>query len=114
PVPLKFFKLVTMLAEEDGSDGILRLHSTAYVLSQVEVIQQMLSDQGRVEAVGGFEFGAYKTFQVRIKDLEDLTRLDFGPLKDADPLDRRLRDAETPAGGPRPIITVESFENIVI
>ncbi|WP_271948284.1 DNA/RNA non-specific endonuclease [Ruegeria faecimaris] len=114
PVPLKFFKLVTMLAEEDGSEGILRLHSTAYVLSQVEVIQQMLSNQGSVESVGGFEFGAYKTFQIRVRDLEKLTGLNFGPLSDADPLAQRLTDAESLAGQPRPIVTVESFANVVI
>ncbi|SMC77530.1 DNA/RNA non-specific endonuclease [Primorskyibacter flagellatus] len=113
-VPLKFFKLVTMLAEDDGSDGILRLHATAYVLSQVEVIQQLLSDQGRVEAVGGFEFGAYKTFQVRIKDLESMSRLDFGPLRDVDPLARRVSESEAVGASPRPVVEVESFANIVL
>ncbi|TCS64531.1 endonuclease G [Primorskyibacter sedentarius] len=113
-VPLKFFKVVTMLAEEDGSDGILRLHSTAYVLSQVEVIQQLLSDQNRIEAVGGFEFGEYKTFQVRIRDLEALSRLDFGPLRDADPLARCISESESTGGNPRPVVEVESFANIVL
>jgi endonuclease G len=113
-VPLKFFKLVTMLAEEEDSDGILRLHATAYVLSQVEVIQQLLSDQGRVEAVGGFEFGSYKTYQLRIKDLETMSGLDFGPLRDADPLARSVAKCEAVGAAPRPIVEVDDFANIVL
>ncbi len=84
PIPLHYFKVVTMLAEDENAT--LRLHATAYVLSQGQLIQQLLLDQGLAAAVEGFTFGAFRTFQVRIDDLETMTGYDFGPLRDADPL----------------------------
>jgi endonuclease G, mitochondrial len=32
-----------------------------------------------------FEFGEYKTYQITVKRVEELTGLDFGKLKDFDP-----------------------------
>lgn len=52
--------------------------TTAYLLSQ----QQLLTDL----AAAAFTFGAYKTFQVRVDDVEKLTALDLGQaLRDSDP-----------------------------
>ena len=115
PIPLKYFKVVTMLAEEDGSNGILRLHATAYVLSQVDVIQQLMQEQGLIESTGGFEFGEYKTFQMRLSDLEEMTGLDFGDdLRAADPLARHVNEMATEGPAPRTIHAVENFANIVL
>jgi len=85
-IPLSYFKVVTMLAEDE--DGGMGLHATAYMLSQAEFVRQMLLDEGLEAAADQFAFGAFGTFQTRIRDLEELTGYDFGPLRDADPLNR--------------------------
>ncbi len=81
-IPLNYFKVVSMLAEDE--EGTPQLHATAYVLSQGPLVQAMLQDMPS----GGFVFGEFRTFQVRIRDLEQMSGYDFGPLRDADPLER--------------------------
>lgn len=112
PIPLEYFKVVVMLAERPEENGILRPHATAYVLSQGQLIQRMLADQGIVETAEGFAFGAYRTFQVRIRDLETQTGYDFGALRDADPLDRLVETAEGAAL--RPAFAVDVLERVVL
>ena len=73
-LPRQFWKVVVM-AKVDGA-----LSATAYLLSQESLLQDLEEE---------FSFGAYKTFQVTVRKVEELTGLDFGDLKDADP-------AETP------------------
>lgn len=114
-IPLEYFKVVTMLAEDPGSDRILRPHATAYVLSQGKMIQQILAAEGIVETAEGFVFGAYRTFQVRVRDLEAQTGYDFGPLREADPLARRLEEVADLEGlAPRPTIVLDRMESIVL
>lgn len=111
PLPLNFWKVVSMLAED--SAGARRLHATAYVLSQGQLIQQMLAGRDLTEAAEGFAFGAWKTFQVRVRDLAEMTRYDFGPLAAADPLDRdETREAR--GLGAKPVVQVDRFEAIVL
>lgn len=110
PLPLHFWKVVAMLAE--GADEVIRLHATAYLLSQGELIQAMLQQGGGQEATEGFAFGTYKTFQIRITDLEAMTGYDFGPLRTADPL-AHLAQTEA-AIAPRPVIELQSLSQIVI
>ncbi|PRY26123.1 endonuclease G [Aliiruegeria haliotis] len=114
PIPLRYFKVVTMLAEEEGSGGILRLHTTAYVLSQVAAIQQMLNEQGLPESAEGFALGEFRTFQVRVSDLEAMSGYDFGPLRDADPLARRIAETDDESLMPRKVFSLEGYENIVM
>ena len=115
-IPLEYFKLVTMLAEVPGSDGILRLHATAYVLSQGQMIQQILMEAGLPETAEGFVFGVFRTFQLRIRDLEAQTGYDFGALRDCDPLERRLDAlaAQEGAPTPRPILALDRLDDIVL
>ena len=68
-LPRQFWKVAVMV-KEDGS-----LSATAYLLSQDSLLQGLEE----------FSFGAYKTFQVPIRRIEELTGLDFGDLTDADP-----------------------------
>ncbi|WP_395244823.1 DNA/RNA non-specific endonuclease [Agromyces sp. MMS24-K17] len=82
--PREFWKLVVMPAAHD--DGTRRLHATAYVLSQGDLIRELLERRSRVEAVEGFVLGAYRTFQVSVADLADATGYDFGAYLGADPL----------------------------
>lgn len=88
PVPGAFFKMVVMAATLPDDPEVQRLHATAYVLSQGQLIANILSDRGRVETVEGFVFGAFKTFQIPVRALEQQTGHDFGPLRDFDPMER--------------------------
>ena len=109
PIPLNFWKVVTMLAM--GEDEVLRLHATAYVLSQGPLIADLLARRDRAEAVEGFVFGAFRTYQVQISDLAAMTGYDFGPLVAADPLARAVGRMETQ---PSPVKPLGSFGDIVL
>jgi endonuclease G len=61
----------------EGEAGAGELSVTAYVLSQRSLIDDL-----------EFVFGEHQGFQVRLEVIEELTGLDFGTLKDADPLSR--------------------------
>jgi endonuclease G len=82
-LPRQFWKVVAM-AKEDGS-----LSATAYLLSQ----------EGLLQKLEEFAFGAYKTYQVAVRKVEDLTGLDFGGLKQADPLESLVESREAVGGG---------------
>jgi endonuclease G, mitochondrial len=68
-IPEEFWKVVVMVNPQG------RLHATAYLLSQ----KQHLDD---IE----FVFGRFRTYQKPLKEIEKLTCLDFGKLRDFDPL----------------------------
>ncbi len=110
PLPMHFWKVVTMLAATD--DGQTRLHATAYLLSQGQLIQQMLQEDGLTESTEGFVFGDFKTFQVRIRDLETLTRYDFGPLRDFDPLNDVAKTEAVISA--KPVLELDTLEGILI
>lgn len=80
--PLQFWKVVAALMPS-GS-----LFATAYIASQEEVIAQFGIEVTEVP------FGAYKTYQTKVAEIERLTGLRFvcgtneKPLRDADPLER--------------------------
>ncbi|MFD1158182.1 DNA/RNA non-specific endonuclease [Roseovarius aestuarii] len=110
PLPLHFWKVVTMLTKNDC--GEMQLHATAYVLSQGQLIQQMLQEDGLTESTEGFEFGEFKTFQIRIADLEAMTGYDFGALREHDPLNT-LAQTET-AITAKPVIELDALRQIVL
>ena len=68
-IPAEFWKVVAMV-KTDGA-----LSATAYLQTQKNLI-------GNLE----FAFGSYKTYQVPVARIEQLTDLDFGNLRNADPL----------------------------
>ncbi|MGW3962710.1 DNA/RNA non-specific endonuclease [Amycolatopsis sp. NPDC005003] len=72
-LPRQFWKVVAMV-KTDGT-----LSATAYLLSQAELIQGL-------EAATEFDYGAYRTFQVPVTRIAELTGLSFGDLPGADPL----------------------------
>lgn len=80
-LPRQYWKVVAMV-KQDGS-----LSATAYLLSQA----QLLTDLEL--APEEFSYGAYKTFQVPISKVEEMTRLDLGSLKAADPLAQEENEA---------------------
>ena len=75
-LPRQFWKVVVMV-KEDG-----RLSATAYLLSQDELIK------GLELVREAFSYGAYKTYQVPVRRIDELTGLSFGSLPDVDPAGR--------------------------
>jgi endonuclease G len=76
-LPRQFWKVVTMVKESG------KLSATAYLLSQKRLIERL-----RVTREP-FSYGAYRTYQVPVSKVEELTQLSFGPLVAADPLAQR-------------------------
>jgi endonuclease G len=72
-IPEAYWKVVVMRRKDTQ-----RLSATAYVLGQKDMI-------GGLET---FAFGAFKTYQVTVRDVERRTGLGFGSLRDADPMSR--------------------------
>ena len=61
----------------------------------------------------GIVFGAYRTFQVRVRDLAAMTGYGFGPLAAADPLDR-AGEREARGLGAKPVVLVDRFDAVVL
>jgi endonuclease G, mitochondrial len=105
--PKEFWKLVAM-PDADG-DG---LHATAYLLSQGDLIRELLEKRNRTEAVEGFELGAYRTFQIAIRDLADATGYDFSAYLDADPLARVVSGIEAPDAALPLYVPLDSVDDV--
>ena len=69
-IPEDFWKVVAMVNDETG-----RLSVTGCMLSQRDFMDDL-----------EFAFGAFRTYQVPVATIEEQTGLDFGDLKDFDPL----------------------------
>ena len=93
-LPRQFWKVAVMVKESG------ELSATGYLLSQEELIS------GLEVVPEAFSYGAYKTFQVPVRRIEELTRLSFGRLVDADPLERL--EAEVAAA------EIDRFDEIVL
>lgn len=96
-VPREFWKIV-VFKNDSGKPVAL-----AFRLSQSSLIKNLPEEE--------FEVGPYHTYQIRIREIENQTKLDFGKLKDYDPLagdeHESLFEAETDA------IMLNSLDNIV-
>jgi len=68
-IPAEYWKVVAIV-KEDG-----RLSATAYLQTQKNLIVNL-----------EWAYGEYKTYQVPVAKIEALTRLDFGDLRNQDPL----------------------------
>ena len=75
-VPQEFWKVIVVRADD------ARPRALAFRLSQAEQIADLARERFAPEELVG-----YAPFQVRIAELERATCLDFGPLKDWDPLE---------------------------
>ncbi len=71
-LPRQFWKVVAMVK----ADG--KLSATAYLLSQEALIKGL-------EVAGEFDYGAYRTYQVPVRRIAELTGLSFGELPGVDP-----------------------------
>jgi len=72
-LPRQFWKVVTMVKENQ------QLSATAYLLSQASLLADLETEEE-------FAYGAYRTYQVQIARIAELTGLSFGSLENADPL----------------------------
>lgn len=82
-LPRQFWKVVSMVK----TDG--QLSATGYLLSQSDLISGLRTREP-------FSYGAYLTYQVPVKKVEELTSLSFGPAAAADPLARERGVAPQP------------------
>lgn len=96
-IPKEFWKLV-VFANDDGDPA-----AVAFVLTQAELIQDLKEE---------FQVGEYKTVQVRVKDLEAKTNLDFGRFRDWDVLEKE--GAEESFTGELPAVVLESVTDMVL
>ncbi len=92
-LPRQFWKVAVMVK----SDGTLS--ATGYLLSQEELIRGLESEEE-------FNYGAYKTFQVKVSKVEELTGLSFGPLPASDPLERVESTVD--------VLPVESLDALIL
>lgn len=69
-LPKQFWKVAVMV-KQNG-----KLSATAYLLSQEKLLDNLEAE---------FVFGKYRTYQVSVEAVEELTGLDFGNLKDFQP-----------------------------
>ena len=88
-IPENYWKVVVMVRGDTG-----KLSVTAYMLSQLDLLDNL-----------EFVFGPYKTYQVPVQQIEQLTGLDFGDLKTYDPLAEREM---------RPFVSLGSLAEIVL
>lgn len=97
-VPLAYWKVVAMVAADGKS-----LHATGYVLGQTDFV---------VSLTESFEMGNFNFYQVPIREIERATGISFGPLRDVDPLARRV-NAE---GIDRRVnvVALETLEDIIL
>ncbi|GAB4097891.1 DNA/RNA non-specific endonuclease [Sinomonas halotolerans] len=77
-IPRRFFKIGAWSSGLGGSDG--KLACTGYILDQSNGLEQVLYPGAR-EAPA---LGPYRTFQVPVEDIGELTGLDLGGLPAAD------------------------------
>jgi endonuclease G, mitochondrial len=77
-LPKQFWKVVTMVKSNR------QLSATGYVISQEQLLEQPIDE--KLEIAGDFAFGAFRTYQVPVTQVEQLTGLSFGPLSSFDPL----------------------------
>lgn len=96
-IPREFWKLVVF------TNDLGEPSATAFILTQADLIQDLKEE---------FEVGEYKAVQVRIKDLETKTRLDFGSVVDWDVLEKE--GAEESFTGDLPAVVLHSVADMVL
>jgi endonuclease G, mitochondrial len=81
-LPLQYWKVVSMMR----TDG--KLSATAYLLSQRALLDEFRTERTPGTLPESFSYGAYRTFQVPVRRIADLTGLDLASYIAADPLER--------------------------
>ncbi|WP_432483398.1 DNA/RNA non-specific endonuclease [Kineococcus esterisolvens] len=76
-VPRRFFKVAGYLLDDGPA-----LASAGFVLDQTPLVEEVVRSEAAAQRVP--ELGAFRTFQVPVADVAELTALDLGPLVAAD------------------------------
>lgn len=97
-IPRKFWKVAVILTTAG------KFSATGYLVSQEQMISTMHTP--------GFVFGKFKTYQVTLELLEDLTGLNFGGLSDFDPLKPAHANVLTAGAIKRPVHELTAFSDI--
>jgi endonuclease G len=95
-LPLQYWKIVAMV-RTDGKPSV-----TAYLLSQESLLDEFRAVRTSGQLPESFSYGGYRTFQVPVRRIADLTGLDLATYVASDPLER----LET-TGLPRELVQVE-------
>lgn len=103
--PDEFWKLV-VTQDEDGQG----LRATAYVLTQGAMLRELMEKRSRRESLEGFVLGAYRTFQVSVRDLAEATGHDFSAYIQHDPLETQAESRSDPSA-PK-VYPLQSYEDI--
>jgi endonuclease G len=96
-IPKEFWKLV-VFADDAGEPA-----AAAFLLTQAQLIQGLEEE---------LDPGEYKTVQVRIKDVEVKTHLDFGPIRHWDVIEREGTEERFTGG--LPAVIIESVDDVVM
>lgn len=107
--PREFWKVVVM----ENADTH-KLHATAYLLSQGDLIRDLLEARSKVEGVEGFVLGDFRMFQIAIADLADATGYDFSAYAAADPLLTTAGGQEAVTNGEPLFLPLDSEDQIVL
>ena len=98
-IPREFYKLI-VYAKDNGQPG-----AVAFILSQKSLIQNLPAE--------AFEVGPYEPFQVKIRDLQTRTKLDFGSLATFDRLTAAAPELFL-EGATANVIAVEGLSDVVL
>lgn len=85
-LPRQFWKVVVMVKPTG------QLSATGYLLSQESLLQDLEAEFGAADVE--FSYGAYRTFQVQVARVGELTGLSFGTLESVDPMASGLEAAQ--------------------
>lgn len=115
-IPRLFWKVVAWAdVSDDATPGSApRLATTAYVLDQTPQLDEIDLRAATAQALAAGEappLGPFRTFQVPVRDVEELTGLDLGPLVAADRLAAVAAqdDARTGRGGWVPLASARDI-----
>jgi endonuclease G len=97
-LPKEFWKVICYRDKERT------LGAVAFVLSQESLIKNLPEEE--------FVIGPYKPFQVKIRDIESRTKLDFGDLYKSDPLERPGAEESFETG--TELVPLQSASDIVL
>ena len=81
-LPLQYWKIVAMV-RTDGKPSV-----TAYLLSQSALLDEYRTERTPGALPESFSYGAYRTFQVPVRRIAELSGLDLASYIAADPLER--------------------------
>lgn len=97
-IPREFYKIV-VFENDDGEPRAL-----AFLLSQASLIKDLPEEE--------FEVGPYEPFQVPVREIENKTKLNFGALRQFDPLENDANESFFESG--TGAVAIKNLESIIM